>query len=290
MEGARDAASGDTTDEDASREWRSLADMSSEGWRAWLGEGGRSDGCLKNGETVLFRLCQEGQEAAVTLLLEHGASADARNQPGTNGGATPLHACAALGRKSLAELLLKHGASPNQRDDLGRTPIFVARDDQVLRLLLESGGNPRIAARDSGNTPLHSAAFHGQLHCAQLLFIFGADANAKSKNGFTCLHVAAHSGHIRLVELCLAKGASINAASKNGLLPWQCATDPAIVELLRTNTVRELASAPVFGVAVPRPQAQRKRVARSRIISTPPSQGVRNRTQQPPGSPNERKF
>jgi uncharacterized protein len=61
---------------------------------------------------------------AVRLLLEHGASANARQQ----GGWAPIHAAAQNGDRALVELMLKHGADPKLANDAGQTPAAVARE------------------------------------------------------------------------------------------------------------------------------------------------------------------
>lgn len=44
---------------------------------------------------------------------------------------------------------------------------------------------------DEGFTPLHLAAFRGNLKIIELFFSNGADVTLKNKQGLNCLHIAA---------------------------------------------------------------------------------------------------
>jgi ankyrin repeat protein len=129
-------------------------------------------------------------------------------------------------------------------------------DVNKVKELLQS--DPKLASdRDKlGDTPLHSAALHGQLATAQVLLDAGADVNAKNnygaftpedlggvlysknhkdpvslltvhgvdasdmKNGYTPLALALFaSKHKELVQLLVAKGADVNAMSASGATP-----------------------------------------------------------------------
>lgn len=122
----------------------------------------------------------------------------------------------------------------------------------------------QINAKDKvGNTPLHWAAFHGQLAAVKALLDAGADVNAKNnygaflpgdlggalssasqthqdpvfllqvhglntadmKNGYTPLDLAMFANkHKEIVDLLLAKGADVNARAASGATPLFWAT------------------------------------------------------------------
>ena len=68
----------------------------------------------------------------VVLLLEHGATADARQ----HGGWTALHAAAMHGDTQMVRALLEHGADPDLAADDGKTGRSLAEDKPGLRELL----------------------------------------------------------------------------------------------------------------------------------------------------------
>lgn len=152
------------------------------------------------GETPLHYLAVENQLEAVQLLIARGASVNTVNDC----GATPLSDAASLGYAALVQLLLENGAelhvpgqnepvlhgavghgtlpvvqqlltagaSPNEADDMGRTPLHVAAQDDdreaMLQLLLDAGAEPSRC--DSfGDTPMDVANRCGSSRCAEIL-------------------------------------------------------------------------------------------------------------------------
>ena len=129
-----------------------------------------------------------------------------------------------------------------------------ARKGDVNKLKTLLQGDPKLVGdRDKlGDTPLHSAALHGQLAAAQVLIEAGADVNAKNnygaftpsdlgvilyssnhqdpvslltvhgvdardmKNGYTPLSLSLFaSRHKELVQLLVEKGADVNALDQS---------------------------------------------------------------------------
>lgn len=61
-----------------------------------------------------------------------------------------------------------------------------------------------------GPTPLHTAAFKGELKEVKKLLETGSDINILDAKGWTPLHDAAIQGHTDIVKLLIAAGADIN--------------------------------------------------------------------------------
>lgn len=97
-------------------------------------------------------------------------------------------------------------------------------DLAALRRLLK--GEPSLVhARDKdGSTPLHWAAWRGQVEAARVLLESGAEVNARNQNthwGTTPLHAAAHGNQAAVVQLLLAQGADLRAKNLNKRTPLQ---------------------------------------------------------------------
>jgi len=72
--------------------------------------------------TPLHYAAYTGREAAVEVLLDAGADANAQNRYGV----TPLHDAAARGHQGIVALLLTHQADVSAKDKRGRTPLICA--------------------------------------------------------------------------------------------------------------------------------------------------------------------
>ena len=163
------------------------------------------------GSTLLHHAAGFGSLEMMTWLLESGADVNAKNRRKS----TPLHW--AVHDTAKAKLLLSKGADLNARQAEGRTALHLAsmlgNGEATLRLLLDAGANPGIAA-SNGQTPLMAAARRGDVTAMALLVGKGADVNAKSGAGETALTTAAANGDPRAVAFLLERGADVNARSK----------------------------------------------------------------------------
>jgi cytohesin len=89
----------------------------------------------------------------------------------------------------------------------------------LTQLLLEHGADPNIQQQD-GDTPLHVAAFRGDVEATQLLLSYGAKVDIKNylvsprKFGKTALHYATEGDFLPVVEALLEAGASADVRDK----------------------------------------------------------------------------
>lgn len=165
---------------------------------------------MEPGDSILHMAANSGQSLESLLLGQdqrhHRQSCDVMNKLGR----TPLHvvACSEVGTQNLnlenIALLLDLKANAAQADYEGNTPLHLATDPKVIRLLLEAC--PAILDRQnkSGRTPLMLASIAGNLSCVKELLEHGADVSlVDSRHGQTALHLATKHCHVSILEhLC----------------------------------------------------------------------------------------
>jgi ankyrin repeat protein len=155
----------------------------------------------------------------------------------------------------LIQILLDKGANPNPRtkesipirrfmlrttgtlewvDFTGQTPFLraaYAGDITVMRLLLQYGADPKIAAY-AGTTALMAAAGvnwvydqtydEGQknlLEAVKLCYELGLSVNDANSMGITAVMGAANRGSDEIIEFLVAKGAKLDVKDKEGRTP-----------------------------------------------------------------------
>ncbi len=156
-------------------------------------------------------------------------------------------------KHDLIRMLLAHGANVNAQTTkappeygfalfktnliVGGTPFYIASvvsDIPTMRLLLEHGADPALAAKD-GETPLIVAAGLARvpnetrvteervMDGVNLLLSLHNPINASNKAGVTALHAATMAGLDQVVRHLVSKGADINAKTKKGETPLKLA-------------------------------------------------------------------
>jgi len=131
---------------------------------------------------------------------------------------------AALGR--VDELQAQLDAEPARRDAVsedGFTPLHLAAFFGQLRateLLLNRGApcDP-VSTNDLAVHPINSAAANAHEVVVHLLLDHGADADATMRGGYRPLHAAAHTDSPAMVRLLLDRGADPNARTDQGATP-----------------------------------------------------------------------
>lgn len=176
---------------------------------------------------TLIEAVKEGNVARVKAIVDANPSLASARLPL---GESPLMAALYRGHRDVMRVLLDAGAELDvfAAAALGRT--------DALKSAIGDARNVERRAYD-GWTPLHLAAFFGQIDAARLLLDAGADVNAVSGNSLanTPLHAATAGKHPLVALLLIERGASGLTTDAGGYTALQIATQnglAAVVEKL----------------------------------------------------------
>lgn len=140
------------------------------------------------------------------LLLEHGADVN-----GIDGmKRTALFSACTAGNLRVCELLLSHKADVNWKDFAGETPLWFARDQEVMKFLIARGAD--VNARDkSGNTVINREFPDDNPEIIALLIKSGVDFRSRKRsNGASPLLQASAKGYAGTLKVLLENGADPN--------------------------------------------------------------------------------
>lgn len=156
---------------------------------------------MRDVDRRLFVAAAEGRAADVKRLI-HSEGADVNAKCAR--GFAAMHAAAKSGHADLIFALnTDHKADLEEKDNMGRTPLHWAAfsgNIEAIKTLMSLGAN--IEARDlAEETPLHRAAGWANLETVKTLYQFGADTEARDHDGHRPLDSArrhmAHNIHLK---------------------------------------------------------------------------------------------
>jgi len=153
--------------------------------------------------------------------------------------ATPLYYAALCRFQDLVEqLIVKHPQHVYAIGGYYMTPAVAALAGRNFRLaqLLHLRGSSVEPQGDFNKTPLHSAAYYGDLEMVQILLDCKADVNARAERGSTPLGFALSGPHLsdaRVVRLLLGHGADPNIQALHGLTSLHHASEKGWIEVAR---------------------------------------------------------
>lgn len=149
--------------------------------------------------TLLMQACEQGDLAAVRVLISSGAQAAGITD---NDMDTCLHVAAGGEKPELIDILIAKGAKTESRNKSHYTPLMVA-------------------------------ASSGRTGNIRTLIGHDADVNATTKSGLSALHLATLAGEADTVALLLKHGADPMAETHKNLTPLSIArrvNDPDVME------------------------------------------------------------
>ncbi len=121
--------------------------------------------------------------------------------------------------------LFDHEIDVNSKDDSGSTPLHWAAYNgnvEIIALLIDRYGASIESRDNNGKTPLYRALNNREVS-ALLLDRYSANIHNKDHNGNTPLHDAAERGNLQALALLLERGADIENRNSNGSTPLQLA-------------------------------------------------------------------
>jgi hypothetical protein len=168
--------------------------------------------------------------------------------PTSKRGASSLYYAALCGFQDLVQdLIVKYPQHVNASGGYYWTPLVAAlarKHFQTAKLLRHSGADPNVQ-RYHGNTPLHSAAYYGDVEMVKVLLDLEADVNIRNDDSISPLNYISIgpwlAGEVpkcpqslaNVARLLLDRGADINTRDDEGRTPLHTATYMGLIEIIR---------------------------------------------------------
>ncbi|KAK4155976.1 ankyrin repeat-containing domain protein, partial [Chaetomidium leptoderma] len=175
-----------------------------------------------------------GHAEIVTLLLDHGANANAFSPHIQEG--TALQAACATGNTDVARILLARGAHPGYGAGDFTNPLIAATSNgygDAVELLLQHRADPNAPGGLDGSTPLINAACTLPAKYLDLLVRHGAVVDQRDPDEDTALILSALVGDDACVEILLNHGAHVNLGGKHYGSPLHAAASNGHTETCR---------------------------------------------------------
>lgn len=182
-------------------------------------------------DPALLGAKDERGTSALLLAYYHG-KAEIANSLLTHRPDLDLYEAATVGDAGRIRELVPRSADVNAYAADGFTALGLAaffKRTPAVRALLDAGADPHLASRPAGFTALHSAVADdaGTVtnEIVRMLLDAGADPNAQSASGGTPLHTAAFTGDVVVTKQLLAAGANPNMKDRAERSPLDVARD-----------------------------------------------------------------
>lgn len=139
--------------------------------------------------------------------------------------------------------MVKRGIDPNELFSGGTLMHMAAfmNDIQALEVFILAGGDVNVRDEEYEDTPLHIAAWEGNLEIARVLIKEGSSINSLNNSLSTPLHYAVFNDHLQLVKELIKSGADVSLSTKDGKTAYQISIDKGhneITKILLENGAR----------------------------------------------------
>ena len=128
------------------------------------------------------------------------------------------------------------GTDINIKDSSGYTAThYAARNNHIdsVKYLLSEGACVNCTTKCGKDTPLHRAAFVGNLEIVRLLLQHNADYKLQNTDGQTSLHKAVQGGHEDIIKLLLTYDDLVHLCDNKGKAACEYAKDEEVSNLLK---------------------------------------------------------
>ena len=145
-----------------------------------------------NNPVGLSEAIEHGNISVVRLLLDRGANLASPLRMGSQ-KIPALFLAVKSGNPTMVNYLLHRGADANTQGRGFTSPLYravVERNPQIVKLLLESGANPRLVTTYLDSLPLIKAANVCDINIMELLVKHGARFDQKTSKGVTARDIA----------------------------------------------------------------------------------------------------
>ncbi|KAM0885621.1 hypothetical protein ACQ4PT_030197 [Festuca glaucescens] len=151
---------------------------------------------------------QAAMEGNLSLLKKMARKVDLRGTKDARGN-TALHYSASRGCLESCRFLVEESRiDVNAVSKTGATPMSFEGNVQVMRYLLDHGGDPAMPD-ERGSTPLHLVALQGHCEASRLLLSKGVPVDLVDYRGAP-LHIAAFNDHVEVVKVLLEHAADVS--------------------------------------------------------------------------------
>uniref|UniRef100_A0A7N0UG70 Uncharacterized protein n=1 Tax=Kalanchoe fedtschenkoi TaxID=63787 RepID=A0A7N0UG70_KALFE len=170
-------------------------------------------------------------------------------KPAASTGSDELHEAARSGDLvKVISILSSNPLAVKSRDKHSRTPLHLAAWSgqlEVVNYLCKNKADVGACAMDDMGA-IHFACQKGHVDVVKTLVSFGVSVKSYTRKGMTPLHFAAQGSHMELVKYLVRKGAKLNSRTKAGKTPFDVSKSDEIRSFLEEsekNPVKERADA-----------------------------------------------